>query len=49
LANGDLPVDISRQEEKKKTATIMEEPSDGHHEKQKHGKIYGFWKWIDGS
>ena len=31
----------TRQEEKRKTATIMEEPSDGHYEKQKHGRKYG--------
>ena len=34
----DLPVDTARQGEKWKTATIMEEPSDGLHEKQKHGR-----------
>ena len=32
----DLLVDTARQEEKRKTATIMEEPSDGFHKKQKH-------------
>ena len=36
LAYEDLPVDIARQKEKKKTATIKEEPNDGLHEKQKH-------------
>ena len=36
LAKEDLPVDTARQKEKRKTATIMEEPSDGLHEKQKH-------------
>ena len=41
LAKEDCPVDIVRQE-KWKTATIMEEPSDKlHDEKQKHGRIYG--------
>ena len=39
-AKEDLIVDTARQE-KRKTATIMEEPSDGLHEKQKHGKSYG--------
>ena len=38
LAKDDLPVDTARKEEKRKTATIMEEPSDGLHEKQKHGR-----------
>jgi hypothetical protein len=34
---------------------IMEEPSDGLHEKQKPGRrygkidIFGVWKWMDGS
>ena len=41
LAEEDLPVDTARYEEKRKTATIMEEPSDGLHEKQKNGKRYG--------
>ena len=41
LAKEDLPVDTARQEEKRKTATIMEEPSDGLHEKQKPGRRYG--------
>ena len=41
LAKEDLPVYTSRQEEKRKTATIMEEPSDGFYEKQKHGTRYG--------
>ena len=40
LAEKDLPVDIAWQEEKWKTATIMEEPSDGIHEKQKYGIKY---------
>ena len=40
-SDSDLPVDTTRQEEKMKTATIMEEPSDGLHEKQKHGRRYG--------
>ena len=40
LAKDDLLVD-TEQEEKRRTATIMEEPSDGLHEKQKHGKRYG--------
>ena len=35
-----LPVDTARQE-KRKNATIMEEPSDGVHENQKHGISYG--------
>ena len=35
LAEEDLPMDILRKEEKRKTATITEEPSDGVHEKQK--------------
>ena len=34
----DLPMDTAPQEEKRKTATIMEEPSEGLHEKQKHGR-----------
>ena len=40
LAKEYLPVDTARQEEKRKTATITEEPSDGLHEEQKHGR-YG--------
>ena len=30
--------------EKRKTAKIMEEPSDGFHEKQNHGGRYGVWE-----
>ena len=36
-------------EEKRKTAAVMEERSDGLHEKQKHGRIFGVWEWMDGS
>ena len=32
-------------EGKRKIATIMEEPSDGLHEKQKHGTSYGR-RWL---
>ena len=39
LAKENLPVDTARQEKKRKTATIMEEPSDGLYEKQKSGRI----------
>ena len=35
LTKDDLPVDTTQQEEKRKTATIMEERSDGLHEMQK--------------
>ena len=35
-----LSVNTIRQEEKRKTATIMKEPSDGFHEKKKHRR-YG--------
>ena len=38
LAEEDLPVVTARLEEKRKTATIMEEPGDGLHEKQRHGR-----------
>ena len=43
LDKEDLPIDTERQkeEEERKTATIMEEPSDGLHEKQKNGRRYG--------
>ena len=41
LAEEDLPVDTARQEKKRKTATIMEEPGDGLHEEQRHGRGYG--------
>ena len=41
LAKEGLPVDTARQEEKKKTATIMEAPGDGIHEEQKHGRGHG--------
>ena len=41
LAEEDLPVDTARQEKKRKTATIMEEPGDGLHEDQMHGRGYG--------
>ena len=41
MAEEDLPVDIVRYEETRKTAKIMEEPSDELHEKQKHGRRYG--------
>ena len=41
LAKEVLPVDTAWQEEKRKTATIVEEPSDGLREKQKHGRRYG--------
>ena len=50
----DLPVDTARQEEKRKTATIMEELSNGLHEMQKPGRrygraIFGIWELMDGS
>ena len=41
LAEEDLPVDSARQEKRRKTATIMEEPGDGLHEEQRHGRGYG--------
>ena len=41
LAKEDLPVDTARQEEVRKTTTIMEEPSDELHEKKKPGRRYG--------
>ena len=34
-------VDTAQWEQKRKTATIMEEPNDGLHEKQKPGRRYG--------
>jgi len=34
-------VDTARWKEKRKTTTIMEEPSDGLHDRQKHGRRYG--------
>ena len=34
----DLPADTARQEDKRKTETVMEEPSDGLYEKQKYGR-----------
>ena len=43
LVKEDLPVDTARQEEKRKTTTIMKEPSDGLHEKQKHGRRYNIY------
>ena len=33
--------DLPQWEEKRKTPNIMEEPSDGLQEKQKHGRSYG--------
>ena len=45
MAKEDLPVDTARLEEKRKTATFMEEPSDGLNEKLKHD----IWEWIDRS
>ena len=54
IAKDDLPVD-TRQEEKSKTATIMEEPSDGVHEEQKleedkaEDKRLWRWEWMDAS
>ena len=47
LAKEDLPVDIAQQEDKRKTATIMEELSDGLHDKQKRGRRYDVQKWMD--
>ena len=41
LAEEDLPLDTARQKKKRKTATIMEEPGDGLHEEQRHGRGYG--------
>ena len=41
LAKEDLPVDTARQQEEWKTAAIMEELSDGLHQKYKHGRRYG--------
>ena len=40
LAEEDLPVDTARQEKKRKIVTITEEPGDGLHEEQKHGRRY---------
>ena len=34
-----LPLETAWKEERRKTATIMEELSNGLHEKQKHGRI----------
>ena len=36
----DLPMDTAQWEEKWKTTTILEEPSDRHNEKQKCGRSY---------
>ena len=41
LAKDDLPVNAAWKEEKRKTTTIMEEPSDELHDKQKHERRYG--------
>ena len=48
LAEEDFAMDSAWQEEKWKTAIIMEEPSDELHEKQNHGRSYFVQKWIDG-
>ena len=43
-------VDTERYKEKRKTATFMEQTSDGFHEKQSHGRsyrIYGIREQID--
>ena len=40
LTKEDLPLDTARQE-KRKTATIMDEPGDGLHEEQGYGRRYG--------
>jgi hypothetical protein len=40
LTEEDLSVEIARYEDKRNTATILEEPTDGLHEKQKYGRIY---------
>ena len=55
MAKEDLPRDTARWKEKRKTATIMEEPSDGLHENQNTWKeiwqnidISGVWEWMDG-
>ena len=36
----DTSVDTTRYKEMRKAATIMEEPGDGLHEEQKHGRRY---------
>ena len=41
LAEEDLPVDTALWEEKRKTTTIREEPSNGLNVKQKRGRRYG--------
>ena len=41
MAKEDIPIDTGRKEEKRKTATIIEEPTDGLHEKQKPGRRHG--------
>jgi hypothetical protein len=48
-------VNTAQKEEKRKTATIMEEPSNGLYEKKKRGRRYGtrytcgVWERVDGS
>ena len=49
MAKENLPLDTARKKEKRKTATIVEESSDGLHENQKYGRRYGVWEWMDGS
>ena len=41
IGKEDLPVGTAGQEEKRKTTKIMEEPSDGLYEIQKHRRRYG--------
>ena len=41
MVKDDLPVDTAWKEEKRMTTTVMEEPSDGLHEKRKFGRRYG--------
>ena len=45
MAKEDLPLNTSRQEEKRKTTTIIEERSDRLHQKLKHG-VFGVWECI---
>jgi hypothetical protein len=40
LVEEDLPMDTEWLEEKRNTATIMEDPSDGLHEQQNQGRSY---------
>ena len=49
LAEKDLSMETTRQEEKRKTARIMKEPSDRFYKQQKYKRRYGIRSLVFGN